>query len=65
MLALSNFRIDKLIIFTSFPLNSGSFTSPYVAIVCEGQICLYNIFTTFVVYFCVSHYLKILVISAV
>ena len=28
-------------------------------------ICLYNIFTTFVVYFCVSHYLSLLVISAV
>ena len=26
---------------------------------------LYNIFTTFVVYFCVSHYLSLLVISAV
>ena len=33
--------------------------------VCEGQICFYNIFTTFLVNFCVSHYLKIYVLSVV
>ena len=57
--------IGNRICIISFPLNSRSFTSPYVARVCEGQICLYNIFTTFVVCFCVSHYLNILVVSVV
>ncbi len=33
--------------------------------VCEGQNCLYNIFTTFMVNFCVCHYLKIFVLSVV
>jgi len=47
------------------PLDSRSFCNSYVATVCEEQNRLYNVFTTFVVYFCVSHYLNILVVSAV
>jgi hypothetical protein len=33
------------------PLNSRSFTNPYVAMVCKEQNRLYNIITTFMVYF--------------
>ena len=63
--SLKGLILESLLDLQLFPLNSRSFISPYVAMVCEGQICLYNIFTTFVIYFCVSHYLKIHVVLAV